>query len=42
MDYYRTHGRNAAQTCRPFGISRQTFYRWKRRFDPHRLSSLVS
>jgi transposase InsO family protein len=40
MDYYRTHGRNAALTCRRFGISRQTFYRWKRRFDPHDLSSL--
>jgi transposase InsO family protein len=40
MDYYRTHGRNAAQACRHFGISRQTFYRWKRRFDPHDLSSL--
>ncbi len=40
MDFYRTHGHNAAQTCRRFGISRQTFYRWKRRFDPHALSSL--
>jgi transposase InsO family protein len=25
--------RNIAQTCRHFGISRQAFYRWKRRFD---------
>ena len=41
MDFYRTHGRNAALTCRRFGISRQTFYRWKRRFDPHNLSSLA-
>jgi len=40
MDYYRNHGCNAAQTCRRFGISRQTFYRWKRRFDPHDLSCL--
>jgi len=40
MDYYRTHRRNAALTCRRFGISRQTFYRWKRRFDGHDLSSL--
>jgi transposase InsO family protein len=40
MDYYRTHGRNAAQTCRRFGISRKTFYRWKRRFDPLCLFSL--
>jgi transposase InsO family protein len=40
MDYHRTHGCNAALTCRRFGISRQTFYRWKRRFDAHDLSSL--
>ena len=25
--------RNVAQTCRHFGISRQAYYRWKRRFD---------
>ena len=35
-----THGRNAAFTCRYFGISRQTFYRWRRRYDPQDLSSL--
>jgi transposase InsO family protein len=40
LDYYRTHGRNAALTCRHFGISRQTFYRWKRRFDPQALPTL--
>ena len=40
MDYYRSHGQNAALTCRHFGISRQTFYRWKRRYDPDRLASL--
>ena len=28
-------GRNIARTCRHFGISRQAFYRWKRRFDTH-------
>ena len=39
MDYYQAHGRNAALTCRHFGISRQTFYRWRRRYDPHRLES---
>ena len=42
MDYYRAHGGNASLTCRYFGISRQTFYRWKRRYDPHNLSSLES
>ena len=40
MDYYRARGRNAALTCRHFGISRQTFYRWKRRYQPHDLTSL--
>ena len=40
MDYYEAHGRNAALTCRYYGISRQTFYRWKRRYDPHHLDSL--
>ena len=39
MDYYRTSG-NAAQTCRYFGISRKTFYDWKRRYNPFRLESL--
>ena len=40
MDYYRDHGENAALTCRYFGISRQTFYRWKRRYNPRDLTSL--
>ena len=40
FDYYRAHGHNAALTCRYFGISRQTFYRWKRRYDPQNLSTL--
>lgn len=40
MDYYQRHGRSAALTCRYFGISRQTFYRWQRRFDPHDLTTL--
>ncbi len=40
FDYYETHDHNARLTCRHFGISPQTFYRWKRRYDPRRLSSL--
>ena len=40
MDYYESHGRNAALTCRYFGISRQTFYRWRGRYRPERLASL--
>ena len=40
MLFYFFNGRSAAHTCRHFGISRQTFYRWKRRFDRHDLSTL--
>ncbi len=40
MLFYLFNGRNAARTCRHFGISRQTFYRWRRRFDRHDLASL--
>ena len=39
MDYYRKCG-NAAKTCRYFGISRETFYYWKRRYDPRCLETL--
>lgn len=41
MDFYR-QSKSAALTCRRFGISRQTFYRWHGRFDPLDLSSLES
>jgi len=40
FDYYQQHGQNAALTCRYFGISRQTFYRWQRRYDPQQLVTL--
>jgi transposase InsO family protein len=40
MDYYHSQGRNARLTCRHFDIAPQTFYRWKRRYDPRRLKSL--
>ena len=40
FDYYGSHGHNATLTCRYFGISRQTFYRWKRRYDPKNLKTL--
>jgi len=39
MDFYG-RGHNVAHTCRHFGISRQTFYRWLRRYDPYDLSTL--
>lgn len=34
--WYYAHGRNAAATCRHFNISRSTFYRWLKRYDPAR------
>ena len=40
MTHYLQHERNAAFTCRHFGMSRQTFYRWWRRYDPHNLATL--
>ena len=40
FDYYFSHGENARLTCRHFDISPQTFYRWKRRYDPGYLQSL--
>ena len=27
--------RNVARTCRYVGISRKTYYKWKRRYDEH-------
>jgi transposase InsO family protein len=40
FDHYQSHGGNARLTCRYFGISPQTFYRWKRRYNPKHLESL--
>jgi transposase InsO family protein len=40
FDYYHSHGYNARLTCRYFGVSPQTFYRWKKRFDSKHLRSL--
>jgi len=39
MDFYR-RTQNVALTCRHFGISRQTFYRWQGRYQPLDLASL--
>ena len=33
FDYQTKHG-NVSLTCRHFGISRETYYYWKRRYDP--------
>ena len=40
LDWYTSHGRNAAMTCRHFGISKSVFYRWKARFNPTHLVTL--
>jgi len=40
FDYYEAHGRNARKTCRHFNISPDTFYRWKKRYNPRNLLTL--
>ena len=40
LEYYQAHHENASLTCRHFGISRPTFYRWLGRYQPHDLRSL--
>ena len=40
FDWHATHGQNVSFTCRHFGISRQTFYRWRRRFRSQALATL--
>lgn len=42
LDWYKSHKKNAELTCRHFGISKKTFYKWKNRFKPYCLSSLES
>ena len=40
FDYYNSRSYNARLTCRHFDISPQTFYRWKRRYNPRHIESL--
>lgn len=40
MDYYRECGGNARLVCRHFDLSPQTFYRWRRRYNPKDLTTL--
>jgi len=40
MQFYESHDHNARLTCRYFGISPDTFYRWRHRYNPRDLSSL--
>ncbi len=38
LDFAKSHP--VTVTCRRFGISRSTYYRWKKRFDPRNLATL--
>lgn len=40
FDFWLSHVNNISLTCRHFGISRDTFYLWKGKFNPYNLSSL--
>lgn len=40
FEFYNAHDNNARLTCRHFAISPQTFYRWKRRYDPYHPETL--
>jgi len=40
LDWHRGHGQNVSRTCRHFGISRPTFYRWQQRYVPGRPQTL--
>jgi putative transposase len=40
LQYYQEHDGNVRLTCRHFGISRPTFYRWRHRFEQTGLRGL--
>ena len=42
LEWWAAHGRNTRLTCRHFGISPDTFYRWQKRFKPGYLRTLES
>ena len=39
MDYHH-QGHTVAQTCRYLGIAPKTFHKWRKRYNPHDLTSL--
>lgn len=41
MDYYK-QTKNVSLTCRHFNISRKTFHKWKKIYDPYNLATLES
>lgn len=40
IDWHLANGENVSKTCRHFTISRQTFYRWWKRYNPKDLTTL--
>ena len=40
FDFCHTHSGNISLTCRHFGISRDTYYLWKRKFNPKKIITL--
>lgn len=40
LEWHAAHGANVSLTCRHFGISRPTFYRWQARYSPTALVTL--
>lgn len=42
IDWYKSHGSNAALTCRRFGIHRSLFYKWYKRYKQCGLRGLES
>ncbi|MGH3594108.1 MAG: integrase core domain-containing protein [Pseudonocardiaceae bacterium] len=40
LDWHAANGANVSRTARHFGFSRPTVYRWRARYDRHRLESL--
>src|SRR3990167_8819439 len=40
FDWFKAHHKNISLTCRHFGISRDTFYHWKKNFKPYNLQTL--
>ena len=40
LEWHVSRGGNVSLTCRRFGVSRPTFYRWQARYDPRHLALL--
>lgn len=41
LDYYNSHGQNAALVARHFGIAKSCFFKWKARYDQQGLPGLL-